>query len=89
MFHSAFAPPAGYNRAHVRDAALDALLDAGDQSSSPAERRAIYAEVEKSVRDNVYLVPLWNEHVLVATSERARGFTLTTEGRWIGLAKLP
>jgi peptide/nickel transport system substrate-binding protein len=89
LFHSAFAPPAGYNRAHVRDPQLDALLDAGDASSDPVARRAIYAQVEQRVRDNVYIVPLWNENVLVATSERARGFTLTAEGRWIGLAKLP
>ncbi len=89
LFHSAFAPPAGYNRAHVRDPELDALLDQGDQSSDPTVRRAIYAQVEQRVRDNVYIVPLWNEHVLVATSERARGFMLTAEGRWIGLAKLP
>ena len=89
LFHSAFAPPAGYNRAHVRDPALDALLERGDESSDAAERLAIYAEVERRVRDGVYLVPLWNEHVLVAASERARGFTLTAEGRWIGLAKVP
>jgi peptide/nickel transport system substrate-binding protein len=88
LLHSSFVPPVGYNREHVSDAALDALLDRGDQSSDVAERRAIYAEVEARVRDGVYLVPLWHEHQLVATSARASDFTLTAEGRWIGLGGL-
>ena len=38
------------------------------------------------MREGAYLLPLWNEHQLVATSARAASFTLTAEGRWIGLA---
>jgi len=86
LLHSSFMPPVGYNRERVSDPALDALLERGDQSSDVAERRAIYAEVEARVREGVYLVPLWHEHQLVATSARASDFTLTAEGRWIGLA---
>jgi peptide/nickel transport system substrate-binding protein len=84
--HGSLVPPAGNNREHVSDPALDALLDRGDASSDQGERRAIYAEVEAKVREGVYLVPLWHEHQLVATSARAAGFQLTAEGRWIGLA---
>jgi peptide/nickel transport system substrate-binding protein len=86
LLHSSFVPPVGYNREHVSDPALDALLERGDESRDVAERRAIYAEVEARVREGVYLVPLWHEHQLVATSARAAGFSLTAEGRWIGLA---
>ena len=84
LFHSSFVPPAGYNRQHLSDAALDALLDRGDRESDLETRKGIYADVEARVRDGVYLMPLWHEHQLVVTSERARGFTLSAEGRWAG-----
>jgi peptide/nickel transport system substrate-binding protein len=86
FLHSTFLPPIGYNRAHVADPALDVLLDAGDQSSDPAERRRLYADVEARVRDAVYLMPLWHEHVLFVASARAATFRPSTEGRWLGLA---
>jgi peptide/nickel transport system substrate-binding protein len=88
LLHSAFVPPIGYNREHVSDPELDALLEAGDTSSDLAERKRIYATVEERVRDGVYLVPLWNEHQLTVNSERAKGFSLSAEGRWLGLAEI-
>jgi peptide/nickel transport system substrate-binding protein len=86
LLHSTFVPPVGYNRAHVADPELDALLEAGDTLSDVDARKAIYAKVEARVRDGVYLVPLWNEHQLTVDSERAKGFRLSAEGRWLGLA---
>jgi peptide/nickel transport system substrate-binding protein len=86
LLHSTFVPPIGYNRAHVSDSELDALLAAGDTRSDVEERKRIYAKVEERVREGVYLVPLWNEHQLTVDSERAKGFRLSAEGRWLGLA---
>jgi ABC-type transport system substrate-binding protein len=88
MLHSTFVPPIGYNRAHVNDPALDALLDAGDRSGDVEERKRIYAQVEARVRENVYMVPLWHEHQLTVDSARATGFSLSAEGRWLGLAAI-
>jgi ABC-type transport system substrate-binding protein len=88
LLHSTFLPPIGYNRARVNDAELDTLLDAGDRSGDPEERRKIYAQVEARVREQAYLVPLWHEHQLTVNSPRARGFSLTAEGRWLGLARI-
>jgi peptide/nickel transport system substrate-binding protein len=89
LFHSSFVPPVGYNRQHLSDRALDALLERGDKDSDPEERKRIYAEVEARVREGVYLMPLWHEHQLVVTSERAKAFSLSAEGRWLGLASVP
>ncbi len=88
LLHSTFVPPIGYNRARVKDAELDALLEAGDRSGDVGERRRIYAAVEARVRDQAYLLPLWHEHQLSVNSVRARGFSLSAEGRWLGLAAL-
>lgn len=89
LLHSTFVPPVGYNRARVKDAVLDALLEEGDRSADAEERKAIYAKVEARVRENAYLVPLWHEHQLTVDSARARGFTLSAEGRWFCVAAIP
>jgi peptide/nickel transport system substrate-binding protein len=86
LLHSSFVPPIGYNRARVMDPELDALLDAGERSGNAEERKGIYARIETLVRDRAYLVPLWHEHQLTVNSARARGFSLSAEGRWLGLA---
>ncbi len=89
FLHGSFVPPAGANRGRVRDATLDALLDEGDREPDPAARRAIYARLEAFERDAMHLVPLWYEDQVAVTSERARAFVPSAEGRWLDLARLP
>ena len=88
FLHSSFVPPAGANRGRVSDAALDALLDEGDAEVDPAVRKGIYARVEERERAAMHLVPLWYEDQVAVTSERARSFTPSAEGRWLSLAWL-
>jgi peptide/nickel transport system substrate-binding protein len=89
FLHGDFVPPAGANRGRVHDAELDALLDEGDRERDPERRRAIYARVEARERERMDWIPLWYEDQVVVTSERARGFLPSAEGRWLGLARLP
>lgn len=89
FLHHASIPPAGANRGRARDPRLDALLDEGDRVADPEARRAIYARLEAVQRDALHLVPLWYEDQVVVTSARARGFSPSAEGRWLGLATLP
>jgi peptide/nickel transport system substrate-binding protein len=88
FLHSSFVPPAGANRGRVRDDALDALLDEGDRQAPAASRRAVYARLEGREREAMHLVPLWYEDQVAVTSERARGFVPSAEGRWLSLAWL-
>ncbi len=89
FLHSSSVPPAGANRARVRDADLDALLDAGAEERDPAKRRAIYASLERLVRERALLVPLWHEDQIAVASTRAATFRPSAEGRWLDLASLP
>jgi peptide/nickel transport system substrate-binding protein len=89
FLHGRYIPPAGNNRGRVRDDALDALLDEGDRVADPQARRTIYARLEAHEREAMHLVPLWYEDQVVVTSERARAFLPSAEGRWLGLASLP
>ncbi|HEY8088346.1 MAG TPA: ABC transporter substrate-binding protein [Polyangiaceae bacterium] len=86
---SAFVPPEGANRGRVHDAELDALLDDGDRETDPAKRREIYARVEAREREAMHWIPLFYEDQVAVTSVRARAFSPSAEGRWLGLAMLP
>lgn len=88
FLHSGYIPPRGSNRGRVDDAELDALLDAGDTTRDPLERRAIYGRVETRLREQLYVFPLWHENQVVVTSKRANAFMPSTEGRWLNLAQL-
>ncbi|HEY4017025.1 MAG TPA: ABC transporter substrate-binding protein [Polyangiaceae bacterium] len=89
FLHGAFVPPAGANRGRIRDAELDALLDAGDTTPDPDARRAIYARVEVLDRERMHLIPLFYEDQVAVTSARARSFVPSAEGRWLSLAAVP
>ena len=88
FLQSSFIPPAGPNRARVRDAELDALLDAGDRTQDRDERKRLYAQAEDRVLAEAYWVPLWHEDQVVLSSARAKDFSPSAEGRWLGLAAL-
>ncbi len=89
FLHSAFVPPAGSNRGRVRDVELDALLDQGDRVVGEDARRAVYAEVERRIREQLFVIPLWHEDHVAVTSVRARAFVPSREGRWLSLASVP
>lgn len=89
FLHSSSTPPAGANRGRVRDPDLDRLLDAGAAERDPAARRAIYASVERLVRERALLLPLWHEDQIAVASARASAFRPSSEGRWLDLAALP
>jgi peptide/nickel transport system substrate-binding protein len=89
FLRGSLVPPNGANRGRVRDSVLDQWLDAGDSVIDPTLRRAIYAQVEARVREEMHLIPLWHEDQVAVTSDRARSFVPSAEGRWFGLANLP
>jgi peptide/nickel transport system substrate-binding protein len=88
FMHSAYIPPNGSNRARIRDASIDALLDAGDHTPNLQDRKKIYEAFEARNRDMLFLVPLWHEDQVVVKSERARDFEPSAEGRWLSVAAL-
>ena len=89
FLHSSSIPPAGANRGRVRDAEVDRLLDEGETTLDLSARRTIYAALEKRVRDEALLIPLWHEDQIAVVSDRARTFVPSAEGRWLGLAGVP
>lgn len=89
FLHSSSIPPEGANRGRVQDPEVDRLLDEGARALDPAARKTIYAALEKRVRDEALLIPLWHEDQIAVVSDRASTFVPSAEGRWLGLASLP
>ncbi|MBX3226085.1 MAG: ABC transporter substrate-binding protein [Labilithrix sp.] len=89
FLHSSNVPPAGANRGRVRDPAIDRLLDQAAAKNDPTERRALYADLERTIAARASLIPLWHEDQIAVTSARAAGFQPSAEGRWLDLARLP
>lgn len=89
FLHSSSIPPNGANRARIRDAEVDRLLDEGAATSNADARRVLYAALDGHVRDQALLVPLWHEDQIAVASARANAFRPSAEGRWLGLASLP
>lgn len=89
FLHSSSVPPSGANRGRVLDPDLDRLLDRGAEERSAEGRRAIYASMERLVRERALLLPLWHEDHVAVASARARAFRPSAEGRWLDLAALP
>jgi peptide/nickel transport system substrate-binding protein len=89
FLHSSSIPPHGANRGRVRDPEVDRLLDLGAATRDPEARRAIYAALDQHVRAQALLLPLWHEDQVTVASERARGFVVSAEGRWLSIAGVP
>ena len=72
FLHSSSVAAGGRNRGRVRDAEVDALLDDGESTHRRRRAKTIYAALEKRVRDEALLIPLWHEDQIAVVSERAR-----------------
>jgi peptide/nickel transport system substrate-binding protein len=86
--HSDAIPPRGANRARIRDARIDALLDDGLRTMDVEKRRSVYEELESVLREQMPYVPLWHEDHVAVTSARARAFRPSVDGRWGALAEI-
>jgi len=79
----------GKNRARYRDAEVGRWLDAAGATRDAKERGALYALVAERMQRDLPVLPLWHEDQVAVVSERAAGFGLSAEGRWLSIAKLP
>jgi peptide/nickel transport system substrate-binding protein len=89
FLHSSSMPPLGSNRGRANNPALDKLLDEGSQTKDSQARKRIYGALEAEIERTLPMIPLWHEQWVTVTSERARAFSPSAEGRWLSLAAVP
>ena len=84
LFHSASMPPAGANRGHFADPAVDALLDAA-AGAEPTRQTALYQAAQRRIHAELPYVPLWYEDNVAAVRAGVRGYALRPDGAWDAL----
>lgn len=77
----------GSNRWRYRNARFDAVLERGRTTIPRDERRAIYAEAQRMLAEDLPVIPLWHEHVVAITSRRASGIDAPRDGRFAVFAR--
>jgi peptide/nickel transport system substrate-binding protein len=67
VYHSKQAPPAGLNRVFYQNPEVDGLIDAAAKAVSDDQRKALYAEAQRLIAQDVPYISLWDkENVAIA-----------------------
>lgn len=85
--NSTMVPPAGYNRGHFASPVMDRLTARARYATDPAERRRLYARIQRRAAHDLPVVPLWWEDRVVVRSARLEGFEPTASGALDTLAR--
>jgi len=86
LFDSASRPPDGLNRGGYANSTVDRLVERGRRTADPAARRAIYAEVQRLLADDLPVVSLWYPMNVVVLHRRVENFSPSSSGDWRPLA---
>lgn len=79
-YAAAMAPPKGANRGRYANAAFDKLLAQATAEPDEGKRRAIYAEVQRILAEDLPSLPLWYPNNVVLHSPRLQGVTMNAGG---------
>ncbi len=82
VFHSASVPPKRANRGHYRNPRVDELIDQGRREVEPEKRKALYAEVQRIVSEDLPYINLWYLDNVVVHSPRVRGIHVSPSGNY-------
>jgi len=77
VFHSAQAPPAGFNRGRYANPEVDALLDDAGRTEDPARRVDLYAKVQRLIAHDVPYISLWYKTNVAVAQRGLSGVRLT------------
>jgi peptide/nickel transport system substrate-binding protein len=82
VFHSAKFPPNGANRGHFADPRVDALIDQARQELDQNTRRQLYAEIQRTLADELPYINLWYFDNVLVHSRRVRNLALNSSGNY-------
>ena len=62
------------NMSHVKDTDLDALWTEGNSTADETKRAEIYAQIQNTINDNMYIYPIAYSNGFYAVSKNFGGF---------------
>ena len=88
VFDSRMKPPRGLNRGSYANAEMDRLVDAGDTTIDPVERKKIYANVQQLAAEDLPYVSLWWQDNVAVLNHRIAGYKPYPNGSLLALSDL-
>ena len=82
VFHSAKFPPNGANRGYFADPRVDALIDQARHELDQNTRKQLYAEIQRTLADELPYINLWYFDNVLVHSKRVRNLTLNPSGNY-------
>ncbi|MCP4702817.1 MAG: ABC transporter substrate-binding protein [Gammaproteobacteria bacterium] len=82
IFHSSQMPPAGRNRGRYTDAQVDEWVETARHTLDPAKRKAIYANVQKKLAEDLPYISLWHLNNVSIVHKRINGYRLHPMGNF-------
>jgi peptide/nickel transport system substrate-binding protein len=82
LFHSSKFPPNGANRGYFADPRIDALVDQARQELDQNTRKQLYAEIQRTLADELPYINLWYFDNVLVHSKRVRNLTLNSSGNY-------
>jgi peptide/nickel transport system substrate-binding protein len=82
VFHSAKFPPHGANRGYFANPRVDALIDQARRELDQNTRKQIYAEIQRTLADELPYINLWYFDNVLVHSKRMRNLTLNPSGNY-------
>jgi peptide/nickel transport system substrate-binding protein len=82
LFHSSKFPPNGANRGYFADPRIDALVDQARQELDQNTRKQLYAEIQRTLADELPYINLWYFDNVLVHSRRVRNLTLNSSGNY-------
>jgi peptide/nickel transport system substrate-binding protein len=81
-FHSAKFPPNGANRGFYSNPKIDALIDKARREVDPAVRKPLYAEVQRTLAEELPYIDLWYLDNVLVHRQRVRNLKLNAAGNY-------
>ncbi len=82
VFHSSKFPPNGANRGYFSDPRIDALIDQARQELDQNTRKQLYAEIQRTLADELPYINLWYFDNILVHSKRVKNLTLNPSGNY-------
>jgi peptide/nickel transport system substrate-binding protein len=82
IFHSSKFPPSGANRGYFADPRIDALIDQARQELDQNTRKQLYAEIQRTLADELPYINLWYFDNVLVHSRRVQNLTLNSSGNY-------
>jgi peptide/nickel transport system substrate-binding protein len=82
IFHSAKFPPNGANRGYFADPRVDTLIDQARHELDQNTRKQIYAEIQRTLADQLPYIDLWYFDNVLVHSKRVGNLSLNPSGNY-------